>query len=456
MAISEANIKEWTQQAQETLQRAQALCTGAETLLKSMSYQLTSHLPELFTKCSQTVEGVKRQHEGVGKVIESIRNNVSSILEESQQKKASIEPVMKEFDQVLGQLARTGVPRFLIASPGATDSPKTLKDFISIDSIDRLRTEIDVYGRNTDKIAKLLLEEFVHGIQEPYKIASKNYSRIIKQYDDMTPLQLDLIALGGTGPYESHNLISTILKENASLENELVSILEMLTNHYDQCTQGMQAFNSGISSEFLQVLSNDSVELPEVLRELNTVCEIVHNNEIRASKFLNGQLPILNLILEGSDRQIMMYRSLRSTRIPKIMLLCDACKLIDSLPQHTETISQLSYHYNQFLKVYRTQYLSELHYERYVYPRKFLGKLTDFLNETLHQMQLDEEQRRKNWLVKYGEFIPKELSLPGDQNQPTIVEIITEGLEDIQKESDSAEQELVQFLKLMKASEPAR
>lgn len=48
-------------------------------------------------------------------------------------------------------------------------------------------------------------------------------------------------------------------------------------------------------------------------------------------------------------------------------------------------------------------------------------------------MQLEESNHRKAWLAKYGEFIPREFKLPGEDEMPTVMQVITEGLEHIQK-----------------------
>ena len=123
---------------------------------------------------------------------------------------------------------------------------------------------------------------------------------------------------------------------------------------------------------------------------------------------------------------------------------------------YSETIEQLVYHYSQFIDIFETKYLTELHHEEFIYPRKFLKRIDGFLNEELYRMQLEETNRRRSWLAKYGEFIPREFKLPGEDEMPTVVQVITEGLERIQKQdgiekfNDGAEKQLLDLIRSLK------
>ena len=52
----------------------------------------------------------------------------------------------------------------------------------------------------------------------------------------------------------------------------------------------------------------------------------------------------------------------------------------------------------------------------------------------MSHLQQEEYERRRNWLARYGEFIPTEFKLPGELNQPSIIQVVTEGLDDVQKD----------------------
>ncbi|KAF6070411.1 Autophagy protein Apg17 family protein [Candida albicans] len=107
---------------------------------------------------------------------------------------------------------------------------------------------------------------------------------------------------------------------------------------------------------------------------------------------------------------------------------------------YTQTLQELTEHYVKFINIYKTKYLAELHHQQFTYPRKFLKKLTEFLNEDIYRIQIEESERRRQWTSRYGEFIPSEFKLPGEHELPVIVQIITEGLEYIQKEDGQEEE----------------
>ncbi|KAK6456111.1 autophagy-related protein 17 [Scheffersomyces xylosifermentans] len=470
LTVDKATATQWAEQAQKTLQTAQKLCTNAQSSLHATTYQLTSHLPEILENAGDLYDSLRRQYEMITRIVEALRRSTRDQLLTRLQKQHSIllTPALVNLEEIVSQLSKTPVPSFLIESSENEESGivgdsgsenKTLADFISTDSINLLKRNIDIYTANSIKIRQFLDKKLQESILDPvHDVIAKKYNKIVNLYDEIMPLQLDIKSVTtNVSPFDSNNWIGTLLKENASLENELVSILEMLTNHYDQCTQGVQVFKSGNSSGVnLEVLQNDAMELPEVLKELNTVYDIIVNNEARAQKFLNSNSPKIDTLISLILEQLDFYRMFKSKSIPEFMAIFTACEEIlmkspDSSEQvqtpierFTDTVNQLVYHYTQFLNVYKSKYLLELHHEQYTYPRKFLAKLTKFLNEELYQLQVDERERRKAWLSKNGEFIPKEFKLQGEHNQPIISQIITEGLEDIQKEGEEAEHNIAQ------------
>lgn len=94
---------------------------------------------------------------------------------------------------------------------------------------------------------------------------------------------MELRALTHGASNESNSFMGTILQENQALENELVSILEMQTNHFDQCMKAVELVSSGNGCDMnLDVLKNDAQELPEVFKELTTIYDIILRNEERS------------------------------------------------------------------------------------------------------------------------------------------------------------------------------
>jgi len=453
--IDEGTVLEWAERAQLTLKKSQRLCTRAQTQMHSTTYQLTSVLPEKLDTSNTLVDSLKRQHNLLINITKTFKRKTQTLKTINDQYDKNLMLALDDLNSIVLQLQQTVVPGHFIDTD---TTEKTLDEFISIDSIDLLKRNINIYKGNFNKMYAFLQSKLYELITEPMQKMVKKYSKTLKLYEEILLLTMEMKAAPAGA-----STINTILKENVSLENELVSILEMLTNHYDQCKAGVDFIRAGNSGVNLQVLQNDSLELPDVLKELNTLCDFIANNEIRAQKYYDSKVPPVESFIESSKGQLDLYREFKTKNIPTYMTLYQLCREIINksniseqketppLKEYSDTINQLVYHYKQFLDVYKTKYLVELHNELFTYPRKFLNKLSEFLNDDLYQLQNEEKERRKQWLAKYGDFIPKEFKLPGEYNQPTIVQIITEGLEQVQPtNTDSLTSDERQLLDLIK------
>lgn len=483
-SIDKDTVISWSEQAQVTLQEAERMCTQAQTLLQSTTYQLVTELPEKLQFVTFMVDALKQQHELLTSIVESqSRLRKESVNQFNVQVERDLTPALAQLDSILAQLAKTKVPSYLInnivheqeAHIDSLVEDRNLCDFISLDDIKLLTTNIEIYKTNCTKLHGLLEKSMNENVLEPYKIiASKKYHNIMKQYKELMPMQLGINLAPDVSPYKLNNLINTILKENSSLENELVPMLEMMTNHYDQCVQGTLFFNTKSPKDTrvdvnFEVLRNDALELPDVLKELKTVYDIILNNEMRASKIFSSEVSRIDSLISTIKDLLEFYIDYKATNLSKYMILVLSCEelfgkcSIDTKPNQTplqayiETINLLVYHYTQFLSVYKSEYLTELFYEKYTYPRRYLSTLTNFLNNDMFHLQQEEYERRRNWLAKYGNFIPTEFRLPGEVDQPAIIQVVTEGLDDVQKDyndgrfNESAEEtNLLDLIKTMK------
>lgn len=83
-----------------------------------------------------------------------------------------------------------------------------------------------------------------------------------------------------------------------------------------------------------------------------------------------------------------------------------------------------------------------------------MERINRFLNEDLHQMHEQEINRRKQWVAQYGDFIPKEFTLPGEVHIPIVSQVVTECLDDVANEIKGGklqvtpqERKLLEFIK---------
>lgn len=440
MKYSQSSVREWKAEAQKTLEQAQGLCSNAQHLLNKTTDTLVIRLPGRIEYLETLLNGWKELLDRTRKIVEAIRNEANSLKAKSSEI-AEMETSILELDAIITKLQAIKVPQYVLSSPKGVS--KALVDFISLDSILMLKNNFATFKANhavIDDFMDQKFDGFVTSIHESSMLSTT----IQKQFaDEVIPLKVQL---------KSHDsTLSRILKENASLENELISMLEMLTNHYDQCNQAVQHFNDA-TQENLDILYADALELPEVLKELHTVCDIIYNNETRGDKLTSAVFASIEVMISTVQKGINSLRSTKTTSIPELFEMVSHFKgvLADemTMAEYLESLKLLTYHYTQFVDVYNNEYIKELYYERYVYPRKFLDRLHTFLNEELNSMQVTEINRRKKWLAEYGQFIPRELALPGEKSFPVISEVITEGLEHIE-EGDKEEKQLTKLLRDM-------
>lgn len=448
IGVTTAQVIQWRDEAQETLRKAQKLCTAAQSSLQKTLQDLTVQLPDELESVEHLFESYQNQYELIDKQIKSLKQTLTEYVDKVfTDMEGVLNPSLKQLDVITTRLRNTNVPPFVLTSEEAT--PKTLLDFIATESIDLIRENIYIYRTNSAKIKQLLLDEFQISILNLHQHFTMQHNIIDREFDRLGPIQIEFRTAHGN-ILESKGVLGTTLKENQALENELVSLLQMLTNHFDQCNKAVELLSSPSSNVKvnIKVLANDANELSEVYKELMSIYEIVLTNETKSNKTFQQYSSYVKKSRELIGLEMTKVRDFKVTTLPKFMLLLhesinilQTCSITDVTLEelspceiYSETIKQLIYHYSQFIEIYETKYLQELHHEEFVYPRKFLKRIGDFLNEELYRMQLEESNHRKAWLAKYGEFIPREFKLPGEDEMPTIMQVITEGLEHIQKE----------------------
>lgn len=477
--ITKQDLTIWKDDALNTLEQAQRLCTDAQSLLEVTAFTISKLLPRKLECIHLANDELKNQNQKLFIIIDELKREVYEGIIKAHNKELDdiLEPSLSELDSILSELKTTAVPSNLVVSsntneelnPESDSKFKNLIEFISYDAIDILIKNIQIYRRNTTKIKKALNFRFEKEIGELHQLRFKKLNKITLSYNEMLSIELDLKQVSVSSPFNDNNQLITILKENSSLENELGSILEMITNHYDQCSKALLLYDSASTrDEDLQILCEDTKELPEVLKELNAIHEIITNNENRTHKYLQSKFNMIDKLSALIHDQLNLNRNLRSKILPGFIVFCQQCKdrLCDSsikslneeekpdpIKVYSDTLRDLIFHYRQFISIYKSKYLQEYHREKYIYPKKYLKKLSDFLRNELEALQEEENNRRGEWLAKYGEFIPREFKLPGQTDQPAVVQVVTEGLDDIQgsyndgKFSENIEEvELLRFI----------
>lgn len=450
---------QWASEASVTLTRAQEVCQVAQNYLQETEFELHDRLATAIDTSHDMVLALQEQ----SKVMEQIVKVVSV----QKMDDDGIELKVTNFQQQSARLKRnvsvlesTVVPNYLLRQVPNTNGSiidgdkengnKTLKDFISLTSIELLEDNAQTYVKNSSAIRKWRTKAIIDIIGRA-NLYKKQASRLALQYENEATGIIVETSVGirtEGSAFALRSLAETIDKENKSLETELVSLLELLTNHYDQCNRalGLPWSNEealAVHHEGLQVLEGDARDLPGVYKEVCTVQEIIENNRNRAAKYLSSKLPPFEKIVHGSRNLLDTIREFKCRTVPQLFAtIARTNELLQSYVINGETISSgdplesyimaisdLCDHYEQFAHIYAENYLAELRYRVNDYPQSFIAKISDFLNGELDDFRRKETQRRAQWVKQYGEYIPNEFILPNEV--PSVVQVIT-NIDDIE------------------------
>lgn len=472
-------VAQWTAEARRTLELAQQISTLAHASLETANDILTSQLPAKIKAITGNYEAAEKQHDLVLELVKHVQETVLSMTNGHQHKVATIlQPALRELDTVLATLHGVEVPLFLVnREKKENPSEFRLDDFIAVEEIDDLTANVQIYIQNGEKMATLLRKR-LRGILKEKVLLLAQYSQLTRAFNShIIPLQVEL----KNTTIEPAEFVGNTLSENDALGLELTSLLGMLTNHYDQCMLAVSLARKNMDNDIgvhndndsdinshndidIEVLRNDTLELPEVILEVRAIHDILSHNSKRASSYVAQKLAAVAQVALVCALFQKSCTDFKTRDVTQLLLLVAHGSSVYSNSSLGETLGRtpitspveayaglltgLCDHYRQFLAVYRAQYLSELHYEQFVYPRRFLKVLDECLNGTLLAFEDEERARRHEWLRKYGEYIPGDFCLPGEAGQPRVVQVVSEGLDHLDSPSaDLDEGRLVQLLK---------
>lgn len=431
--VSVADLDQWVADAQRTLLLAQKICSDAEAKLNAIECALSRRLPRKIEYVVAIFGATKEHQRQCVAVVEKCSDKVREVKSGVRDTAA-----MATLTLVTNQLRATKVPDYILNhSVVAPLQQHTLADFIAVKLIEVLQRHCGGYHSNHGKITRLMEREF-ESVAATAARQTKEYNRVLKLYSD---------CMYEVGNPQGKTVAKQILKESEALRAELAAILQLLTNHYDQCQRATRA---QFTQQDWDILANDALELAEVSHDLEGIHAIILRNELRARELTSAKLGAMATLETEIGRQIERYTDFKHHALTRFETIYAA--LYERLQQEQHQIDgclasadQLIHHYRTFYNVYRTKLFGELHYERFVYPRMFMAKLKKFLNEDLDRIVQQEKDRRQKWLAKYADFIPKEIDLPGETDQPAIIQIVTQGLDD-RDEGPEVERAILDFV----------
>ncbi|CAI5758910.1 unnamed protein product [Candida verbasci] len=439
--ISKEVVSQWCKDAQLTLNEAKLLCSNAQSSLHEQYQELTIYLPDKFEAIEYLIRSYTNQLEKIKSQVDVLNKSIYEKVEIGIISKFQtiLDPSLKNLNDVLSQSKEIDVPNFILEEP--SEMQHNLSDFVSISSINLLIENIGIYKNNSTKLKDLLKTSFKDRALVSFDNFQKVHVHILEEYAQLAPII-----------NEAKSKVTKLLEENQSVETELVQFLQMLTNHYQQCEKALDLMSSNEEDLNLEVLANDVQELPQVIKDLKST---IQENQNSFTSFQSSYTSI-DLLKSEIMEELTNFRNFKTKNLPFFITLFDSVlqylqkSSLEETEQsqspidgYSQLLNRLTFHYTQFINIYKTKYLKELHHQQYSYPRKFLKRITDFLDGEIYRIQLEEINHRKSWILKYGEFLPKEFKLPGESELPSVVQVVTEGLEYIQYE-DGVEKEFNQ------------
>lgn len=435
-------VRRWARDALNTLTDARKQCATANTNLKWTSAALG---PELATTTQLALDSIERLSRCSKRMDSAIRIYAKVITRDISFLNTPSKPNLHSLDEIVSLLSKTPVP----------DSKAHLDDFILGQEVKVLKQNVSAHWNNGTAISLYLTKE-LDSLTANWAATSRHSSRTQAQFREKMTLSEGFQSSGAT--IESTLNSKTLLRECDALEQELAVVLELLTNHYDQCNEAVNLVSLGNSAFDLGILEQDAQDLLLVLAELSTLCEIIETNKSRAIKLLESRLPMLGSFLKLAETHLDQYRQLR-IRLMRLVFLCHHGCSRHSNSRSLElcvTVESLTKHYKTYYDVYCNQYLAELYRQQFEYPRKFWAQIDNFVHRELSQEYDRECENRTLWMERYGSFLPQELELPGPQRQPRISQVITEDMDIVaigtQKSTESELLDLILKLQVSKTN----
>lgn len=275
MSYTIADVKKWCQEAGDSLNEAKELCHMADISINTLITNFLVKLPQDL----ESIEADYKYFEGLADLlshyIQFLNDKIYGSINKYKSEYGQLMKLLDEFHGLLRQLELIKVPSYLLKH---SLEDHLLKNFISMDEIFLLFENIDRSHENMSKLDEFLDKSFQSTVKVPFEtVISKRNHQLNKTYDELVVTQS-----------MNQEQIQKILKENESLEQELVSLLQMLTKHYDQCVIGVNLFGNNSDDDVFNydVLLQDSEESKNVLKDLKSIYEVIINNEIRGKRSL--------------------------------------------------------------------------------------------------------------------------------------------------------------------------
>lgn len=216
-------------------------------------------------------------------------------------------------------------------------------------------------------------------------------------------------------PDESSTLLATI-QEVQEIEEEIATILESLTSHYDLCLKAVAVEKGEVSmgtlekDELFSVLAKDDKELPDILteiedcfHELKQRCDSIHVDSTLYDS-------IVEKMAEVKESGQVLNRTMHSMENVTAQLN----KLVYGIKESCEESHGLCVSYSRFRESFG-EFLAEI--KRRVETQKRMNKIIQDAESRLSILAREDSRQRQLFLETHGDSLPMDLwrTLPHDE-----------------------------------------
>jgi len=386
----ESEVQTWLEDATKKLSTAETLGAKANTLLNATKSTISANNTKLI-KSNFLLDSVNQ----LVQILETVSDSIDLRLNDRKQSvkvlenylNLSLSEVKREFDK----LKQIKIDKSLLSG-----SHDTLYDFISIEVLDTLllkKSEL----QNTSANYVGTIEQQKEALKAKLNEFNKIFNQLENEVTEVTEAQW----------------ISDLIEENNKLEEEVATLLESLTHHYDQCARGSRIAEGKEPNileeekqELFEVLSKDFQEVPDVLEDLEESIDDIEQRCKKIESYLTTKfydIKLKHLVQDltsfGENDLVLIMSAVSKQNI-------DFLAISQDINEKCDEAHQLIKHYQQFVDSYYSLIL-ELHRRENV--QKSMIKVFEDTKRKLEALQAEDYRNRDAFLNKNGSSLPSDL-----------------------------------------------
>lgn len=368
-------------EAEAALRKADPLCVKANsTLIATKSLVESSTV--LWSRLLFLRDATQDQLQSMGNLCVLLANAIKRANSESSNRLKRLMRSDEELDGVLSVLSATQLDVGI-----AEERSPNLYEFVNDDDVTTLKSQIGDYSSRLRK-----------GLQDLQALPEQ--------------LQRELQGLRERAPEPSHDLRKTpallakATDEKSPLAQEMATLLDSLTRHYDLCTE-IPDLNEQEKKEAFEVAVNDRQLVHGAISRIDSIKDIFDNAH-EVVKGLHGRLSTEFDASANFFHSIEAFTTHALARyVSQIREKQEECtRLYDSVDSVTREVQGLSSYFKLFKRAYSALVIEIVRRKQ---AQDHVHKLIKDANATLHAAHGRETAVRQDFCATYGEFLPKRI-----------------------------------------------